>query len=577
MQATNFKTRIKQFDFENADIENIKNSTQGEDWPVVYVLSGDKEAYIGETQNAYERMKQHKNNPERKTLTKISLMTSDSFNKSAILDIENMLITHMHADGKFKLQNLNGGQSKLHNYYQRALYQDSFSELRKQLKRHGLVDHDLFEVQNTEIFKYSPFKQLTNEQYSLVNNLVANYIDSLSNTSRQDVIVNGAAGTGKTLVAIYFINLLIGMYNGQYDISDIDHIDDSDSFAYKYKMIKAVQNGGPISLALVEPVPAFRETVKKIFKSVKELKHIKVISPSEACDKKYDVIVVDEAHRLKRRVKLANNGTHIAHCNQLRLPIDSTELDWLKVQANKLLILFYDHTQQVKESDVSKEDFDKIIDKKEAIKYFLRSQLRVKGGNEYINFVKSIFKDKPLKYEVTNGYDFKIYDSFLEMMNEIKNKNNEYDGLCRIVSGLCFNKRMKVRDNARTNYNQDFDFEIEGIKLCWNENFNDSSFINGSENIDKIGCLYTCQGYDLNVAGVIIGPDVRYSKENDCIEFDVSKFIDKNSKSDDINKTISNIKHAYEVLLTRGIYGTYVYAYDDDLREYLKSLVLKKA
>ena len=121
-----FETNIKQYNFNDNGINSIKKEKYGIDWPVVYILSSSKEAYIGETQNAYGRMVQHKKNPCRYTLTKVSLITSETFNKSAILDIENMLITYMHADGVFSLQNANGGQSKLHNYYQRAFYQEFF-------------------------------------------------------------------------------------------------------------------------------------------------------------------------------------------------------------------------------------------------------------------------------------------------------------------------------------------------------------------------------------------------------------------------------------------------------------------
>ena len=110
MLSNTFKTEIENYSFTKQGINSIKDcGDKGEDWPVVYILSGDKEAYVGETQSAFQRMTQHLANPKRKQLTKISLMLSDSFNKSAILDIENMLITHMHADGKFILQNSNGG------------------------------------------------------------------------------------------------------------------------------------------------------------------------------------------------------------------------------------------------------------------------------------------------------------------------------------------------------------------------------------------------------------------------------------------------------------------------------------
>lgn len=42
-----------------------------EDWHFVYIISRDKEAYVGETKSAYTRMNQNINNPKRNTLTKI--------------------------------------------------------------------------------------------------------------------------------------------------------------------------------------------------------------------------------------------------------------------------------------------------------------------------------------------------------------------------------------------------------------------------------------------------------------------------------------------------------------------------
>ena len=45
----------------------------GENWPVVYIINDNKEAYVGETHHASVRMKQHMENPERKKLTEIKI------------------------------------------------------------------------------------------------------------------------------------------------------------------------------------------------------------------------------------------------------------------------------------------------------------------------------------------------------------------------------------------------------------------------------------------------------------------------------------------------------------------------
>lgn len=569
-----FEAKIEQYSFDENGINNLKiNSKHGVDWPVVYILSGNKEAYVGETQNAYDRMKQHFSNKKRKNLTKINLMQSDSFNKSAILDIENMLITHMHADGKFILQNSNGGQSKLHNYYQRSEYQNVFTEIWDKLKKLNLVEHSLFEVENSEIFKFSPYKELTNDQYIVVEELLKLYSQAMQGTSRMDVIVNGGAGTGKSLIAIYFLNMIANILNNDYDFSDTEHYIDDESFLNRADLIKAIKTYGNDKIGFVIAVPSFRDTVKKVFKSIKELRHIHVISPSVASRGDYDVLIVDEAHRLKRRHKLTNYGTHDNVNKSLGLPADSTELDWLKFKAKKMLILFYDGIQSIKESDVSKEDFDKINSDDYTHKLFLNTQLRVKGGDEYIDFARSLFSNSPIKYKSQKGYDLKVYDDCYEMFEAIKSKNIEYKGLCRMLAGFSFYWRKKARDKKNIKYNQNYDFEIDGHYYCWNEDFNARDFITNDKNIEKIGCIYTSQGHDLNYAGVIFGEDISYNPETKQIMYHPDKFIDTYSKSSDINKTINNIINAYLVLLTRGVYGTYIYAVDKNLREYINSLI----
>ena len=568
-----FETEIKQYDFSKNGIIDIKKLQKGEDWPVVYILSNDREAYVGETLNAYNRMNQHLGNSQRQVLTKISLMLSDAFNKSAILDIENMLITHMHADGKFTLQNSNGGQSKLHNYYQRAAYQNCFEQIWEDLKKIDLVNHSLFEVQNSDIFKYSPFKMLTRDQYEIVEGLLNDYVKSLGRSERMDIVVQGGPGTGKSLIAIYFLNLLVGVIKNKIDFSDLE--EDTEYFNKDLNLIEKIKENSDVRIGFVVSVPSFKATVKKICNSISLLKKIDIVSPSEATKKEYDVLIVDEAHRLKRRCKLTNYGAYDAANKRLNLDKEKTELDWLKHQAKKMLILFYDNNQKVKESDVLKEDFDALLDATGTKKYWLNSQLRVKGGNEYMEFVSRLFTSSPINYNKVGEYDVKVYDDCHQMFEEIKKKNKKYSGLCRVLAGLSFDWRKKVRDKSSEVYSRDYDFVIDGYKYCWNQDFNDSNFIINDKYLDSVGCIYTSQGHDLNFAGIILGNDIKYNIKTNRIEFNTKKFIDTNSKSRDDNVTIENIINAYKVLLTRGIYGTYIYACDKNLREYIKQLIIK--
>ena len=85
-------SQIKKFSFSSETIDKLKTTSQGENWPVVYILENSSEAYIGETTNLARRTKQHLDNPERQVLKKLYMIADNDFNKSATLDIESLLI-----------------------------------------------------------------------------------------------------------------------------------------------------------------------------------------------------------------------------------------------------------------------------------------------------------------------------------------------------------------------------------------------------------------------------------------------------------------------------------------------------
>lgn len=583
-----FSIRIEDRPFTLEEAERLSHEPRGRDWPIVYILTGKGECYVGETQDASSRMRQHLQNPERRKLTRVSLMTSGSFNKSAILDLESLLIEHMHADGLFSLQNMNAGQSRYHDYYQRLRYQDLFVELWEKLRRRGLAKRSLFDIRNSEIFKYSPYKRLTRDQYELSERLLEVYA-GLGEGERKEVLVHGGAGTGKTLVATYFLRLLEGILDGDYDTADLE--EDEDGFSRKVRLLESVKRKGKPRIALVEPVGSFRKTMKEVFRGVPGLRKIPVIGPSEATYHDWDVLVVDEAHRLRRRESLNNFGTHDQASLRAGFEVrkgegpgkNATELDWLRRKAGSLLVLFYDEGQSVKECDVRREDFERIEGEEGSLSFYLGTQLRVKGGDRYIEFVKDLFGKNPSRFPLLpegNAYDFRVFGDFAEMFEEIKKRNEECEGLCRVLAGKCkaLPWRREVRDRAGKKSGRDYDFLIQGKAYSWNKEFSDSKFITDDRNIDLVGCLDTAQGYDLNYAGVVLGDEIKYDRERNCLYIDLGR-VDRKSKalSEDKETAVRNVVHAYEVLLTRGIRGTYVFAMDEEAREFLEGLLPSKS
>ena len=255
---------IKQFEYKVEKLDSIKKYRFGDDWPVVYILEDGKEAYIGQAVNVFRRAKEHIKLSERKKLKRLYVIADEEYNKSATLDIESSLIKYVSADGKFLLQNRNGGLSN-HSYYDMEKYHAKFEVIWEDLKRQGLVVNNLLDIENSDLFKFSPYKTLSEDQLDVVNSL----LKTLTHKKTSSHLISGEPGTGKTVLAVYLMKRLI---------------EDNPNHNFK--------------VALVIPMTSLRKTLKTIFKSVKGFKANMVIGPNEVIKQDYDILIVDEAHRL---------------------------------------------------------------------------------------------------------------------------------------------------------------------------------------------------------------------------------------------------------------------------------------
>ena len=198
---------ISTLKFDEKTPENLKLVRYGSNWPAVYIVNNGKEAYIGESVDVSNRAKRHLRNNNKKKLEQINIISDDTFNKSTILDLESFLIKYMAADNKFVLQNGNWGL-KNHNYYQKDMYEKQFESVWKKLRKKGIVQNDLKLIENSTLFKYSPYKSLTYEQYMIVNDVLNTLVEEISTKEKAIFMVHGGAGTGKTILAIYLLMLI---------------------------------------------------------------------------------------------------------------------------------------------------------------------------------------------------------------------------------------------------------------------------------------------------------------------------------------------------------------------------------
>ncbi len=94
------------------------------------------------------------------------------------------------------------------------------------------------------------------------------------------------------------------------------------------------------------------------------------------------------------------------------------------------------------------------------------------------------------------------------------------------------------------------------------------------QTIDEVGSTFTIQGFDLNYAGIILGPSVKY--RDGKIIFDPSAShnrlaVQNRTLSDGTSRKFGEmlLQHEVRVLMTRGVNGMYIYACDPELQKAL--------
>ena len=401
--------------------------------------------------------------------------------------------------------------------------------------------------------KGNPFFSYDDNQAAAVALIVEKTKEALAEDKRATIIVRGGPGTGKSVVAI---NAL-----GQILTTTTPRSNKRNNAVY------ITQNAAPRSFYKALLDNSFtNKDINNFFRSPMTL-HARP-------EAEYDCVIVDEAHRVFD-YKPSQYGPGPG----------SNLLDEL-IRNSKVNVFFVDEDQAVTVFDYANIARIKAIAKKynspviEGEDLSLSSQFRCTGGLEYIDFIKGLlgypgYKERRFK---SKNYMFKVFDSPKQMFDLISVFNSQY-GHCRMLAGYTHKwiSLAAFRNNIpfeKTPY--DFDYE-DGLHMRWNKGMSmvdsDYSYLNDDESINQIGCIHTIQGLDLQYAGVIIGKDFVY--RDGRIKFEKQANVDNSTAKistapDEVADRL--IRNTYNVLLTRGMRGTFVYCEDKALNDYLKSL-----
>ena len=282
----------------------------------------------------------------------------------------------------------------------------------------------------------------------------------------------------------------------------------------------------------------------------------------------FDVLLVDEAHRLNEKSGLYGNLGE----NQIK------EL----IHASKLCIFFVDEDQRVTFKDIgSKAEIRKwaLALGVEVVEQELRSQFRCNGSDGYIAWLNHHLQIKPTANLNMDGldFDFKVFDSPTALHNAIRQKN-EANNKARVVAGYCWDWKSKKNPQAF-----DIEFPEHGYQAQWNLDDDGSTWIIKPNSVEQVGCIHTCQGLELDYVGVIVGPD--FVVRNGEVLTDAFKRSNmdqsikgfkgglKTNRANNLAMADAVIKNTYKTLMTRGMKGCYVYFTDDETRTHFQTLV----
>lgn len=562
-----------------------KQDQRYRNWPVVYIVnaagggsrSSFVDVYVGETLNAESRLLQHLDSPAKQHLSSVHIVLDDTYNKSACLDLESHLIRLLAGDGSYRVLNLNEGITDA-NYYERDLYRESFREVFDLLLAEGIFTRSIPEIENSDLFKLSPFKALTHDQAIAVEDILEGLFHDIEADLGGTIVIQGDPGTGKTVVATYLLKLLADIAESKPDDEPDPDSVFSDFFVPGYRELLE-----HFKIGLVVPQQSLRASIQRVFKRTPGLSASQVLTPFQVgeSDEQWDLLIVDEAHRLNQRANQSSGALNrkFIDINLKLFGVDDpakTQLDWIRARSRHQILLL-DPLQSVRPADLPGDLVRALVgDAKSESRYYpLTSQMRVKAGEDYVGYVRGILRPGPPEAELTEitprafeDYDLRFFDDLGEMHDAIRERDAEHR-LARLVAGYAWEWKSRKDKSA-------YDIELDGRRLQWNRT--DKDWINSPGSIDEVGSIHTVQGYDLNYAGVIIGNDLQYDSVGGRLRVALDHYFDTKGKENNpkLGKTYSDedilryIANIYAVLLTRGIRGTYLYVCDPALRERLR-------
>ncbi len=384
-----------------------------------------------------------------------------------------------------------------------------------------------------------PSYVLLDEQQVIFKSIMARVAEAVDTDTKTVFIIRGGPGTGKSVLAI---NLLGELSKAGY----IAHHATGSS--------------------------AFTNTVRKIVgtRAAQQFKFFN--SYLNASDDELDVLVCDEAHRIRHHSW--NRWT-----KKKAEDADRPQIDEL-LSVAKVAVFFIDDLQAVRRNEIgSSADIETLAEEMGAAvhEHRLEAQFRCGGSDGFVRWVENtlgIRRTANALWDGREGFDFDVVDSVEELEAMVRSRNDDgHSG--RMMAGYCW-----AWSNPEGGHLVD-DVKIGEWSAPWNARPNATGLAAGipkshlwaSEDggLDQVGCIYTAQGFEFDYAGVIWGTDLVYRFGEGWIgrpEFSHDGAMRRGTDQEEFTRLVKN---TYRVLLSRGLQGCYVHFLDDQTKHFVMS------
>ncbi|TAM44644.1 MAG: DUF2075 domain-containing protein [Acidobacteria bacterium] len=379
---------------------------------------------------------------------------------------------------------------------------------------------------------------LLDEQLVVFETVLGLARSELDGPRRTALIVKGGPGTGKSVIALNLMSRLL-----------------RDGFNAHYATGSR----------------AFTETLRAIIGRRGAPQFMYFNSYGEAEPDAIDVLICDEAHRLR---KLSGDRFRPSRTGKPQVE----EI----LNAAKLAVFLIDDRQVVRPNEVGSSAYIREHAERlgcEVREHTLEAQFRCAGSDGFVNWIANTLAVERTANAIWEGderFDFRIFPSPESLEQAIRARAAQGHS-ARLAAGFCWPWSKPNPDGTLLD-----DVVLGDWRRPWNARPEAKRLAAGIPKaqlwahepggLDQVGCVYTAQGFEFDYIGVVFGRDLRYDMDAQAWIGDRKASFDRPVKQGG-EAFIDLVKNTYRVLLSRGLRGCYVHFVDRDTERFFRTRI----